>query len=334
MISRGNRGNALEALVAGLRGTPTDRADWQAVIALANRTLLTPDLFSSLARAGQIHQLPEDVREYLRFVHDCNRERNLRLRTQLGEAVAALNRSDISPLLLKGAVPLFLSPAGLVPSRMTSDLDLAVNPRQEKVARDCLEELGYVDVAGGRGMARQQDAGMLELRSTRADCYHSPKLIQRDGLRVKIPPVQSRAMHWMVHDLLKEGDYWRGRIDLRHLHDLARLAENEDVDWMSLQGSMSDRSARNALETQLLAMHHFFGTRIPEKCAKRPIVRFQHWRRVFTATHPVIGAPLRLAGNLTWGIWRFSRAYGLARRGPPYLLRRIARTLFDPRTKI
>ncbi|TGV85072.1 hypothetical protein EN788_63205, partial [Mesorhizobium sp. M2D.F.Ca.ET.145.01.1.1] len=115
--------------------------------------------------------------------------------------------------------------------------------------------------------------------------------------------------HWMVHDLLKEGDYWRGRIDLRHLHDLARLAENEDVDWMSLQGSMSDRSARNALETQLLAMHHFFGTRIPEKCAKRPIVRFQHWRRVFTATHPVIGAPLRLVGNLTWGIWRRSEEH-------------------------
>ncbi|TPL83212.1 nucleotidyltransferase family protein [Mesorhizobium sp. B2-3-13] len=329
-----SRGNALKALVAGLRGAPTDSADWQAVIALANHTLLTADLFSSLARAGQIHQLPQDVREYLRFVYDCNRERNLRLRTQLREAVAALNGRDIVPFLLKGAVPLFLSPGGQVPSRMTSDLDLAVDPREETFARTCLEELGYVDVAGARGMAREHDAGMLELRSSQPTCHAPPELVQLGGLRVNIPPARSRALHWMVHDLLKEGDYWRGRIDLRHLHDLARLAESEDVDWMSLQESMPDRSARNALDTQLLALHHFFGTRIPAKCTQRPMVRFQHWRRVFTATHPIIGAPLRLAGNLMWGIWRFSRAYGLAKRGPSDPLHRIARTLFNPRTKI
>ncbi|ANT48464.1 nucleotidyltransferase family protein [Mesorhizobium amorphae] len=328
------RGNALEALIAGLRGCPTDRADWQAVIALANHTLLTPDLFSSLARAGQIHRLPQEVREYLEFVHDCNRERNLRLRTQLSEAVAALNRRDIVPVLLKGAVPLFLSPAGQVPSRMTSDLDLAVAPAEEAAAQACLEELGYVQVPGSRGATRQQDAGMLELRPSRPNHLERPSPVQRDGLRVEIPPAQSRALHWIVHDLLKEGDYWRGRIDLRHLHDLARLAESDHVDWTALQTSVSDQSARNALDTQLLALHHFFGTGIPAKCAQRPMVRFQHWRRIFTATHPIIGAPLRLAGNLAWGTWRLSRADGLARLGPFDLARRIARTLLEARTKI
>jgi hypothetical protein len=151
---------------------------------------------------------------------------------------------------------------------------------------------------------------------------------------VKIPPPQSRALHWMVHDLLKEGDYWRGRIDLRHLHDLAQLAESDDVNWTALQASVSDQSARNALDTQLLALHHFFGTRIPAKCARRPMVRFQHWRRIFTATHPILGAPLRLAGNMVWGTWRFSHTDGLARRGPSNLARRIARTLLNARTKI
>jgi len=189
-------------------------------------------------------------------------------------------------------------------------------------------------VAGARGMARHQDAGMLELRPSRANGFEVPKLVERDGLQVKIPPAQSRALHWMVHDLLKEGDYWRGRIDLRHLHDLAQLAESHDVDWTALQASVSDRSARNALDTQLLALHHFFGTRIPAKCAQRPMVRFQHWRRIFTATHPILGAPLRLAGNLVWGAWRFLHTDGLALRGPSDLARRIARTLLNARTKI
>ncbi|KUM26162.1 hypothetical protein AU467_04045 [Mesorhizobium loti] len=328
------RSNALEALVAGLRGCPADTADWRAVIALANRTLLTPDLFSSLLRAGQIGRLPRDVRKYLRFVHGCNRERNLRLRAQLHEAVAALNRRGIVPLLLKGAIPLFLSPTGRVPSRMTSDLDLAVEPAEQTVAKACLEELGYVEIAGARGMLRQQDVGVLELRPSSGSGFEPPKLVRRNGLRVNIPPVRSRALHWIVHDLLKEGDYWRGRIDLRHLHDLARLAESEDVDWTALRASLADPGARNALDTQLLALQHFFGTSIPAKCARRPMVRFQHWRRVFTATHPVIGAPLRLAGNLTWGTWRFSRADSLARRGSVDLARRIARKLSNPGTKI
>ena len=150
-------GNALEALIAGLRGRPAASADWQSVIALANHTLLTPALFSSLAHAGQIDRLPQEVGEYLRFIHDCNRERNLRLRGQLREAVTALNGRGIVPLLIKGAVPLFLSPAGRVPSRMTSDLDICVEAVEEAAAQACLEELGYAQVSGERGVMRPED---------------------------------------------------------------------------------------------------------------------------------------------------------------------------------
>jgi hypothetical protein len=64
------------------------------------------------------------------------------------------------------------------------------------------------------------------------------------------------------------------------------------------------------------------------------MVRFQHWRRVFTANHPFLGAPIRLAGNLAWGARRLSHADGLARRGPFDLGRRAVRTLFYARAKI
>jgi hypothetical protein len=136
-------------------------------------------------------------------------------------------------------------------------------------------------------------------------------------------------MHWLVHDLLKEGDYWRGRIDLRHLHDLAQLAESDEVEWTVLRASMPDQSARNAFDTQLLALHQFFGTSVPSERIRRPMIRFQHWRRVFTAGHPVIGAPLRLAGNLMWGAWRLLHTDDLARRGLVDIARRIARTVSD-----
>lgn len=83
--------NALDALVSGLQGHLVPDVDWQALIALANHTLLTPALFSSLTQSGQIERLPGDVRDYLAFIDDCNRNRNLSLRAQLIETVAAFN---------------------------------------------------------------------------------------------------------------------------------------------------------------------------------------------------------------------------------------------------
>jgi len=326
--------NPRDALIAGLCGRVVDQPDWPGIIALANQTLLTPALFASLEQAGRIGNVPGDVRDYLQFIRDCNRERNQRLRLQLDEAVTALNAIGVAPVLLKGAVPLFLSQA--VPDRITSDIDLAVAARDEPLAQACLEELGYVGVPDGRGMARDRDVGMLELRAYRADGLGRPKLVQQGGLSVKIPPAQSRALHWIVHDLLKEGDYWRGRIDLRHMYDLAQLAESEAIDWSALRALLAGRSARNAVETQLLTLHRFFGTSIPPGCGERLTIRFQHWRRVFASCHPILGAPLRLAGNIFWGVRRFSRIHDLARRNPAHLARRITAVLLnkDLRSKI
>ena len=331
-----HRGNGLDALIDGLRGVASNEVDWQSVIALANHALLTPALCASLAETGQLDRLPGDVREYLEFVHNLNRDRNLRLRAQLAEAVATLNRCGIVPMLLKGAVPLFLSSDDRVPRRMTSDLDICVEQTEVAEARSCLQGIGYVEVPGVRDMARPQDVGVIELRPRRPSVIEQWNLIQLRGGDAKIPSTQARAWHWIAHDLLKEGDYWRGRIDLRHLHDLAELSLSDGVDWAALRASVPDRRARNAVDTQLLALHHFFGCEIPAAVAGRAIVRFQHWRRVFTARHPLVGAPLRFGGNLAWGVWRFSNTRDLQKRGTVDLAIRIGRTILgrDLRAKI
>jgi hypothetical protein len=184
-------------------------------------------------------------------------------------------------------------------------------------------------MADGRGMSRPQDAGVLELRPYRADGLEQPKLVERHGLRAKVPAATSRALHWILHDLVKEGDYWRGRIELRHMHDLALMARSEAIDWTALRASLPDKNARNALDTQLLALRYFFGTSIPAECTRRPVIRLHHWRRIFASRHPFLGAPLRLAGNLLWGTRRLSRFQKLVRRGPVFLARRIGLLLID-----
>lgn len=324
----------LDVLIAGLRGLPVPDADWLAVSALANRTLLTPALFEALSASGELHRLPLDAAEYLCFLHACNRDRNQRLRAQLDEAVGALNTAGICPVLLKGAVPVFICPGSRLPVRITSDLDISVDAAELPAAQRCAEALGYVRVPPQRGMARPQDVGMLELRETWAETPEPASRVERDGLRAMIPSANSRALRWILHDLFKEGDYWRGRIDLRHLHDLWRLSEDERIDWPALRGRMPRGHARNAMDTQLLALNHFFEVRIPAECSRQPVARLQHWRRLFTARHRAAGAPLRLAGNLSWGAWRLFREGDLTGGGPARLARGIVKTLFDSRSRI
>jgi len=330
--------SALQTLTSSLRGVWVDAADWTATIELANRTWLSPALYCSIAASHRLDELSADVRDYLSFIHGRNRVRNLRLRNQLREAVSALNDVGITPILLKGAVGLFTAPDEKIGNRLMSDIDIGVRPSELRPARSQLARLGYDDVDGDRGMGRPRDAAMLELRPhelARAGVPQGlyPRLIALRTARAWIPSPTSRALHIIRHDMLKEGDYWRGRIDLRHLHDLAQLAGAiEGIDWQCLRASMPRDPGRNALETQLLALQQLFGIIIPPPESRRTMAHLQHWRRMIEARHPIVGMPLRLAGNLIWGWTRMLASDRRHRRGALDFARRANRILTGTNT--
>jgi len=308
---------ALHALTRSLRGELSKPVDWTAVIELANRSWLTPTLYCSLASAGRLGELPDEIRGYLSFIHARNRERNMRMREQLFEAIAALNGIGIRPVLLKGAIGLFTSPDARIGSRLMSDIDMGIGPSEFAAAKSRLFGLGYKPVDGDRALGRPSDAALLEPRphefqftdlpgrpqSGRSQ-YLSPSLVTSRTACAYVPSPTDQASHLIRHDMLKEGDYWRGRIDLRHLHDLALLAgTDEGIDCDHLRHVMPRNPERNALETQLLTLHALFGIAIPGLDRRLSMVRLQFWRRMLVATHPAAGPPLRLAGNLFWG-WK------------------------------
>ncbi len=328
------RSYPFDGLIAGLRGRPGETMDWMQIIALANHTLLTPSLYSALVQSQQIEKLPEDARGYLQFVAQSNQERNLRLRAQLYEAVAAFNEAGITPLLLKGAVPLFLASDDTMPDRMTSDLDVAVENSEMPVALACLEALGYAPVSDFRGMARPQDVGLFELRPKEEGIIGaSSEKVERAGSTAVIPFPNSRAVHWLLHDLIKEGDFMRGRIDLRHLHDLAKLSTDVALDWKGIRAAMPDRTSCTALDVQIYALRDLFGVDVTDDGSKARSIRFHHWRRTFPARHPVAGAPLRVLGNLVWGFRRASQMDVLSQNGLGDTVRRIFRVVFKQRPR-
>lgn len=308
---------ALHALTRILRGELREPVDWTAVIELANRSWLTPTLYCALASVGRLGELPDDTRGFLSFIHARNRERNMRLREQLFEAVAALNGIGIRPVLLKGAIGLFTSPDARIGSRLMSDIDIGIDPSAFAAAKSRLFGLGYKPVDGDRALGRPGDAAMLEPRPHEFQFtdrpgrppsgppqYLAPSLATSRTTCAYVPSPTDQASHLIRHDMLKEGDYWRGRIDLRHLHDLALLAgTGEGIDCSYLRQVMPCNPERNALETQLLTLHALFGVRIPGLDRPLSMVQLQFWRRMLVATHPAAGPPLRLAGNLLWG-WK------------------------------
>jgi hypothetical protein len=66
---------ALAACICG-EARPNLVLDWDAIVALANRTWMTPQLFVSLSKSEMLPVIPADVRRYLEFIHARNLERN------------------------------------------------------------------------------------------------------------------------------------------------------------------------------------------------------------------------------------------------------------------
>ena len=320
---------ALNGLIACLRGAPPARPDWTAIIAVANRAWLTPALHLALARSPG-SAIPDDVRAYLAFLHGRNLERNRRLHAQLHEALVALNRSGITPVLLRGAAFLHAAAGNRIGARMMSDLDILVAERDRAAARATLFELGYQSHPF-EAFGRPQDVGVLEFcsPSPRIRAYISPESIEahsepvaRDGASARVPSPTFRALHLILSDQLQEGDYWTGCLDLRHLHDLAILAEGPGIDWPLLAAAMPDRHGRNVLAAQLLTLKRLFGAAVPPELCRGAWPRLQAWRRM-AQLRPLAGAPLRAAGLVALGLRRARTKDAPDWLGSPDLARRL-----------
>ena len=305
------------ALAACIRGELPERVDWDALLCLANRSWMTPQVFVSLDAAGMLAAVPDEVRDYLGFVHARNLERNRRLRRQLREAVRALNAAGIAPTVLKGAVDLACERGRRLGARIVTDLDLLLpeGGGELAAAHAVMRQLGYSEFNPHHPAAlyRSEDAGALELHGWPAageDHYRSLAGIEAGATevvlgtaRVHVPAAHLRILQLVIHDHIKEGDDWRGSVDLRHLHDISRMLRGP-VDWHALRAAPHRWRERDALEDALMMAERLFGVAVPPPRTRTVIQRLRHHRRLAPLLHPILGAPLRRAGDLAWACRR------------------------------
>lgn len=312
---------AFDELWGCFRGTPPKRGEWTPLIALANETLTTPALIDLIDQCEQ--DIPEDVCRYVRHIFDCNLRRNDRLADQLAEAVVAMNEEGVTPILFKGAAVLATSPRSRCGTRLMSDLDILVPPDKAEAARAAMAGLGYEmhfqAPVGSENwyadMKRPQDVGMIDLHwgaPGPAYFYRASGPVEKHCRSVSvgrgsayIPTSTYQALMLIVHDQFQDYDYWTGAIDGRHLLELRDLTNlPEGIDWDQLASFAPSKLARNAIESQLVALAALLGVDVPARMRSRIIPRLQFGRRLAQARFPIMRWPLLATAALDYANYR------------------------------
>lgn len=319
----------------GHRRPPVRDSDWPSILQLANDELVTPALCSRLRRARRLDTVPAEVAEYLALLHDLNGERNQALRRQALELVAALNRFDIRPILLKGAAALFADAYGDPAARMIGDIDILVPRLRQRASLAVLADLGYrLDDRYPDGhhaygeFVRDGDAGALDLHVEPIDAPYllpAEEVVGRAvpcveaGAAFFLPSPTDRLLHNILHaQIHHRADYYRGAIRLRQLHDGATLAAAfaPAIDWDLIERRFAAHRLDAALHSYLLAAADLFGLAWP--LLAQPALRARvHYRRCLVQRRvPAVGWALVPWANLRRGFagHRLRNLYG-SRRG-------------------
>lgn len=311
--------------------------NWMDVIALANRAWLTPAIHCAIAGSPHEFSVPADVRDYLAFIHARNTERNQRIKSQIIDVAIRLNGEGIAPALLKGAALLMRAPRKRIGNRMTGDIDLGVELSELDRALAVLRVAGYQDIEGMRGLKQPRSVAVVEVRARK----NAPQItsaqvaLERDGRRIDIegatiwmPSSISLAMHWLFHDLAKEGDFWRLRLNLRHLIDLAELTRSpEGIDWERIRKVPVNTKWSDAVDAQILMMDELLGTQLARAHDVSLRARIHHYLRLGIIRHPRAGLPLRIAANVHWGFRRMLISRGTSWPEGGDAMKRVSRTL-------
>lgn len=234
------------------------QAQWTAIIELANHHYLAPALCWVLEQKEQINQLPDDVRGFLEGAQALNRSRNLRVRDQAVELLAALNEADIRTVILKGGVYLFDDDAQALSTRMMVDLDILVPEARLQESAEVAANLGYrvamesdelfhhIDPLVRRGdlasVEIHRHVGMQRRLLPAEEVLRDARPVSYGDETFYIPTPTHRAAHAIYHsEVQAQSNYALGRIPLRYLHDLMLLREKHDpeIDWAEVEKRLS-----------------------------------------------------------------------------------------------
>jgi hypothetical protein len=300
-----------------LRGLlASELTDWLVVLEAANHHAITPALWAGINRRNLAHLLPADVRTYLGMLYDLNRQRNDLIREQVLDAARCLNRHNVRPLLMKGALTL-LENTGEESAAIMTDIDFLVKHDEIESAGAALRSIGY-DLLGepsGRAHAftfhrpmslvtidLHWDVGPQRALLPPEAVYAAAQPINRDDASIYGFAIRHRVLMLIMTFGVFERHYLAGHIPMRgliNLDDLCRQHQGE-VDWEQIL-EMTDRHQLRAQAACMLHMaNELMAFSLPVDLRQHAMA-CRHLRRCFRQlVHPTFDRVMRAYAALVW----------------------------------
>lgn len=218
------------------------------LLRLADRNMVSAALLGAFTRAGLIHHLPTEFEDCLAAIHELNVHRS---RAHIDEALAihkTLSQKDIRHIFLKGTA---YHLAGLMKDdpgqRLTSDIDILIEPDQIETALAAVVSLGYKSSEPDPGnilevehhlprlMPDQNEAQFgIELHRGVVDqhldhllpaakAFESMSFVEIHDQKMPIPGRRTMLTHAVIHAALSDHGFVLRKASLRYAMDIAKL---------------------------------------------------------------------------------------------------------------
>jgi hypothetical protein len=277
-------------LIDCLTGRVKRPSDWHSLLSMAATTLTIGTLADVFLDPESRVAVPSEYRDLLEDVRMRSRERDKRMTEQFLELLPLLNSVRVEPIVMKGLARLLSDPQEQ--SRILSDIDLLIPPGRRLDCVLAMQRQGYQVMVGGEEdlppvLGRARDVATIDLHTSLKPFYlglgyeavapYCRRTEFASGTAL-LPAATCHMLLMVLHDQLNDRDYWRGLIDVRHLVDIHRLAQ-QGIDWPLLASFFDKGTSKRAFEVQMRTARSFLETDIPQEYCGGAWSRLQVLRR-------------------------------------------------------
>ena len=121
-----------------------EKLDYEKLIKITSAHLMLPALFINLKNKEYLSSIPTELNKYLKEIYKINFNRNEELIKEAKKILKIFIKKKINHIFIKGTANIFSKIYFSIGERMINDIDILVNPSQLILAKNLLNEHGYI----------------------------------------------------------------------------------------------------------------------------------------------------------------------------------------------
>ena len=285
------------------------KVTWEQIVAVSSGQFVLPALFVRFQNVDILNELPPDLVEYMEYLTQINRERNIQLLNQLNDINQLMASNGIEAVFLKGSAHLLTSLYDDIAERMVGDIDFLVPEADYFKALELLLNTGYKPIVEvNNEMAKtlkhyprltnyNYPAAVEVHRQVIAPPYHryfdaGLMLAAKQKLNLQqtfyIPSVSHLIIHNALNVQINDKSYKNTSINLRQLYDLLLLSKQANPqtvlsDFGKLPKHTNAYLATASLFFNVTALIQYNPTTDTKRFLKRFNFFIDHPGRIYTA---------------------------------------------------